>query len=70
MTLFQTYDRHPEARPAIAAAWATARVTADWCKAELHAAYGGQTPVFTYPRAARPVVAGIRPWIERLFRLR
>ncbi|MEU8321428.1 hypothetical protein AB0C33_24030 [Nonomuraea sp. NPDC048881] len=71
MTLFQTYDRHPEARPAIAAAWAAARVTADWCKAaELHAAYGVQTPVFTYPRAARPVVTGIRPWIERLFRLR
>ncbi|MGW7478880.1 hypothetical protein ACWGH8_09895 [Nonomuraea muscovyensis] len=70
MTLYQTYDRHPEARPAIAAAWATARVGADWCKAAgLHAAYGVGTPVFTYPRGPEPAVAGIRPWIERLFRL-
>ncbi|MFI6604271.1 hypothetical protein ACIBHX_49280 [Nonomuraea sp. NPDC050536] len=71
MTLFQTYERHPEARPAIAAAWAVARVSTDWCKAaELHAAYGSQTPVFTYPRGATPSVMGVRPWIERLFRLR
>ncbi|MEV2267832.1 hypothetical protein [Nonomuraea africana] len=71
MTLFQTYDRHPESRPAIAAAWAAARVTADWCKAaELHAAYGSETPVFTYPRGAIPAAMSVRPWIERLFRLR
>ncbi|NUR85383.1 MAG: hypothetical protein HOY71_14975 [Nonomuraea sp.] len=71
MTLFQTYDRHQEARPAIAAAWAVARVSADWCKAaELHAAYGSQTPVFTYPRGATPPALGVRPWMERLFRLR
>ncbi|MFD9942076.1 hypothetical protein ACFWYW_48940 [Nonomuraea sp. NPDC059023] len=70
MTLFQTYDRHQESRPAIAAAWAAARVSADWCKAaELHAAYGSQTPVFTYPRGAKPPSVGVRPWIERLFRL-
>ncbi|WP_157251955.1 hypothetical protein [Nonomuraea typhae] len=71
MTLYQTYARHQESRPAIAAAWAAARVGADWCKAaELHAAYGSQTPVFTYPRAATPPPIGVRPWIERLFRLR
>lgn len=70
MTLYQTYDRHPEARPAIAAAWAAARVGADWCKAaDLCAAYGSGAPVFTYPRGAPPAVTGIRPWIERLFRL-
>ncbi|MEU0564535.1 hypothetical protein ABZ297_03915 [Nonomuraea sp. NPDC005983] len=71
MTLYQTYDRHPESRPALAAAWSAARVTADWCKAaELHAAYGSRTPVFTYPRAAQPAAPGVRPWMERLFRLR
>ncbi|MEU7855800.1 hypothetical protein [Nonomuraea sp. NPDC049141] len=71
MTLYQTFDRHPESRPAIAAAWAVARAGADWCRAaELHAAYGTQTPVFTYPRGTGPVPAGVRPWIERLFRLR
>ncbi|WP_219462597.1 hypothetical protein [Nonomuraea rhizosphaerae] len=70
MTLFQTFDRHPDSRPAIAAAWAVARVCADWCKAaELHAAYETQTPVFTYPRGAGPLPQGGRPWIERLFRL-
>lgn len=71
ITLYQTYDRHPESRPAIAAAWAAARVGADWCKAaELHAAYGSATPVFTYPRGAIPPPMGVRPWIQRLFRLR
>ncbi|MGV9305748.1 MULTISPECIES: hypothetical protein [unclassified Nonomuraea] len=71
MTLYQTFERHPEARPAIAAAWAAARVTADWCKAaELHAAYGSETPVFAYPKGAIPPSTGLRPWIERLLRLR
>jgi hypothetical protein len=71
MTLFQTYDRHPEARPAIAAAWAAARVGADWCKAaELHAAYRSPASVFTYPKGVITPVLGVRPWIERLFRLR
>lgn len=71
ITLYQTWERHPEAHPAIAAAWAVARVGADWCKAaELHAAYGSPTPVFTYPRGATPPPMGVRPWIERLFRLR
>ncbi|MFI6814256.1 hypothetical protein ACIBG7_17715 [Nonomuraea sp. NPDC050328] len=71
MTLLQTYDRHPEVRAAVAAAWATAKVGTDWCKAaELRAAYGSPTPVFTYPRGAIPPPIGVRPWIERLFRLR
>ncbi|WP_084958802.1 hypothetical protein [Thermoactinospora rubra] len=71
MTLLQIHDRHPEARPAMAAAWAAAKVGADWCKAaELRAAYARPAPVFTYPRAADPPPLGVRPWIERLFRLR
>ncbi|MFI6483934.1 hypothetical protein ACIBH1_38850 [Nonomuraea sp. NPDC050663] len=71
MTLYQTYERNPEARAAIAAAWAAAKVGADWCKAaELHASYGSPAPVFTYPRGAAPPPLGVRPWLERLFRLR
>ncbi|MET7463763.1 hypothetical protein [Nonomuraea sp. NPDC005501] len=70
MTLYQTYDRHPETRPAITAAWAAARVGADWCQAAaLRARYGTQTPVFTYPRGAPPPPLGVRPWMQRLFRL-
>lgn len=71
VTLFQTYERHPEARAAIAAAWAAGRVAADWCKAaELHTEYGSQTPVFTYPRSPESPSVGLRPWLKRLLRLR
>nr|WP_055508813.1 hypothetical protein [Nonomuraea pusilla] len=71
MTLFQTYDRQPESRAALTAAWAAGKVGADWCRAaELREAYGTQAPVFTYPRAGAPPAVGLRPWIERLFRLR
>ncbi|GAA3147490.1 hypothetical protein [Nonomuraea roseoviolacea] len=70
MTLYQTYDRHPEARPALAAAWAAARVGADWCNAaDLSARYQAPAPVFTYPRDTLPPPLGVRPWIQRLFRL-
>lgn len=65
--LWQAWSRHPDARPALAAAWAATRTPADWCKAaELRCAHDAETPVFTYPRAAVPKVPGMRPWITYL----
>ena len=70
VTLTRIWERHPDARPALGAAWAATRTTADWCKAaELCAAYGREAPVFTYPRGPLPEAAGVRPWISRLLRL-
>jgi hypothetical protein len=70
VTLMRIWERHAEARPALGAAWATSRTVADWCKAaELRAAYGGEAPVFTYPRGSLPSPAGVRPWLARLLRL-
>ncbi|MFC4533716.1 hypothetical protein [Sphaerisporangium dianthi] len=70
VTLMRIWERHPEARPALGAAWAVCRTVADWCKAaELGAAYEREAPVFTYPRGPLPTGAGVRPWISRLLRL-
>ncbi|MBB4700206.1 hypothetical protein [Sphaerisporangium siamense] len=70
VTLTRVWDRQAEARAALGAAWAACRTIADWCKAaELHASYGHEVPVFTYPRGPMPRPAGVRPWISRLFRL-
>lgn len=72
-TLWQVWDRHADARPALAAAWAVSRTTADWCKAaEMRSAHGVETPVFTYPRGEAPpgdevpAIPGMRPWIVHL----
>lgn len=66
-TLWQVWARHPEVRPALAAAWAATRTPADWCKAaELRCAHDTETPVFTYRRGHVPLVPGVRPWITYL----
>jgi hypothetical protein len=65
MALLRIWDRHPESRQPLAAAWAATRTPADWCAAaELRDA-----PVFTYPRAAPPPLPSVRPWVARLLRL-
>jgi hypothetical protein len=70
ITLARIYQRVPEARPALAAAWAASRTAADWCMAAQRcAAYKCDVPVFTYPRGPLPELSGVRPWITRLLRL-
>jgi hypothetical protein len=67
MTLTQLWDRVPDVRQALAAAWAATRTPADWCRAaELQARYGGEVPIFTYPRGPVPPKSATRPWISRL----
>jgi hypothetical protein len=67
MTLTQMWDRVPDVRQALATAWAATRTPADWCRAaELQARYGGEVPIFTYPRGPFPPKSAIRPWISRL----
>jgi alkylhydroperoxidase family enzyme len=67
MTLTQLWDRIPDVRQALAAAWAATRTPADWCRAaELQARYGGEVPIFTYPRGPVPPKSATRPWISRL----
>ncbi|MQA87212.1 MAG: hypothetical protein GEV03_21930 [Streptosporangiales bacterium] len=66
-TLWQVWDRNPDVRPALAAAWAATRTTADWCKAaEMRVVHGIDAPVFTYPGGEPPAIAGVRPWITHL----
>jgi hypothetical protein len=61
MALAQLWERHPETRQALAAAWAATRTPDDWCKAaELRAV------VFSYPRGPLPARSAVRPWISRL----
>ncbi|MGH3376799.1 MAG: hypothetical protein ACRDP6_18880 [Actinoallomurus sp.] len=67
MTLTQLWDRVPDVRQALGAAWAATRTPADWCRAaELQARYGGEVPIFTYPRGPVPPRSATRPWISRL----
>lgn len=67
MTLTRLWERTPDVRQALAAAWAATRTPADWCRAaELQARYGGEVPIFTYPRGPVPPKAATRPWISRL----
>jgi hypothetical protein len=67
MTLTRMWERAPDVRQALAAAWAATRTPADWCRAaELQARYGGEVPVSTYPRGPFPVESATRPWITRL----
>lgn len=69
VTLQQFWERHPAARPALAAAWAATRTPADWCTAaRMRVAHGTRTPVFAYPRVPLPRLPGLRPWISRLLR--
>lgn len=68
VVLLRAWERHPEARPALAAAWAATRTSADWCRAASLATDGPGLPVFTYPPAPLPPLPGIRPWIRRLLR--
>lgn len=68
VVLLRVWERHAEARPALAAAWAATRTAADWCRAAELAGDGPGMPVFTYPPAALPPVPGVRPWIRRLLR--
>ncbi|GLY79776.1 hypothetical protein [Actinoallomurus iriomotensis] len=67
MTLTQLWERVPDVRQALAAAWAATRTPADWCRAaDLQARYGGEVPVVTYPRGPFPPKSATRPWIIRL----
>ena len=67
MTLTRLWDRAPDVRQALAAAWAATRTPADWCRAaELRVRYGGEVPIFTYPRGPVPPRSQTRPWISRL----
>ncbi|GAA1524916.1 hypothetical protein GCM10009678_02740 [Actinomadura kijaniata] len=67
VALLRLWERRPETRPPLAAAWAAIRTTADWCKAaELRSAYGAPVPIFSYPRVAPPPGVPVRPWITRL----
>lgn len=69
LTLTQLWERTPDVRQALAAAWAATRTPADWCRAaELQARYGGEVPIFTYPRGPVPPKSATRPWISRLLR--
>jgi hypothetical protein len=69
MTLTQLWERVPDVRQALAAAWAATRTPADWCRAaELQARYGGEVPVVTYPRGPFPPKSATRPWINRLLK--
>jgi hypothetical protein len=71
VALLRLWERRPEYRPALAAAWAATRTPADWCKAaELHASYGAAVPIFSYPRLPVPPRTTVRPWIERLLGVR
>jgi hypothetical protein len=70
ITLARVYQRNPDARPALSAAWAASRTADDWCMAAQRcAAYKSDAPVFTYPRGPLPTMGGLRPWISYLFRL-
>jgi hypothetical protein len=67
MTLTEMWDRVPDVRQALAAAWAATRTPADWCRAaELQSRYGGEGPIFTYPRGPVPPKSATRPWIIQL----
>lgn len=69
VTLTQLWERVPEVRQALAAAWAATRTPADWCKAaELRGSYGSDVPIFTYPHGPIPPRSELRPWISRLLR--
>jgi hypothetical protein len=68
VVLLRAWERHPEARPALAVAWAATRTSADWCRAADLADGGGAMPVFTYPATPLAAVPGVRPWIRRLLR--
>lgn len=59
VTLVRLWDRYPDTKPMLAAAWAATRTAADW----RHAAQQGG-PVFTYP--GTQVKASARPWVARL----
>jgi hypothetical protein len=62
MTLTQMWDRIPDVRQALAAAWAATRTPAGWCRAaELQARYGGEVPIFTHPRGPVPPKSETRP---------
>ncbi|KAB2350830.1 hypothetical protein [Actinomadura rudentiformis] len=70
VALLRLWERRPEYRTAMAAAWAATRTPADWCKAaELRAAYGAAVPIFSYPRVPLPRTT-VRPWIVRLLGVR
>lgn len=66
MALLRLWERHPEGRQVLAAAWAATRTPANWCRA---AELRGAT-VFTYPRGPLPPLTSIRPWVARLLGLR
>lgn len=66
VVLLRAWERHAEARPALAAAWAATRTPTDWCRAAALSADGPTMPVFTYPAAPLPPIPGLRPWIRRL----
>jgi hypothetical protein len=67
MTLTWLWDHVPDVRQALGVAWAATRTPADWCRAaELQARYGGEVPIFTYPRGPVPPRSATRPWINRL----
>ena len=67
MTLTRLWDHVPDVRQALGVAWAATRTPADWCRAaELQARYGGEVPIFTYPRGPVPPRSATRPWISRL----
>ncbi|WP_433329813.1 hypothetical protein [Spirillospora sp. CA-294931] len=67
VALLRSWERRPETRPALAAAWAATRTPADWCRAaELGSTYGAPVPIFCYPRLPLPPRLTFRPWITRL----
>lgn len=68
VVLLRTWERRPETRPALAAAWAATRTPTDWCRAAARGTDGPPPLVFTYPRTPLPVLPGLRPWISRLLR--
>ncbi|GAA3238124.1 hypothetical protein [Actinocorallia longicatena] len=59
VTLLRLWERHPDLRPMVAAAWAATRTAADWVRAA-----ETEGPVFTYP--AKAVQKAGRPWVARL----
>jgi hypothetical protein len=70
VALLRLWERQPWSRQLLAAAWAATRTAADWCRAaEARSAHGGDTPLFTYPRAPAPPRASLRPWVVRLLGL-
>jgi hypothetical protein len=67
MTLVRLWERAPDVRQALAAAWAATRTPADWCRAADHRVrYGDEVPIFTFPRGPAPPGDVTWPWINRL----